>query len=292
MPHIAAEEIPVNLAKPSAPLIATCLENVDLTPDSPHDNRHIVLDLGDSGFRYLEGQSVGVVAPGVDASGKPHRLRLYSIASSRQGDDGQGKTISLLVKRTVYTDAETGQEVHGVASSFLCDLKPGDKVPLIGPSGRHFLLPAEPSANLLMIATGTGLAPFRGFLRQRDTHPRDGRGRSFLIFGAQTSKELLYQDEIRRHLNHDHDHLLYALSREHSAPDGGRMYVGHRLAELKEAVWPLVAAKDIYVYLCGIKGMETSVESMLENMAQDHGVDWAALKAELVKEKRWMVETY
>ncbi|HEY9724166.1 MAG TPA: FAD-binding oxidoreductase, partial [Oscillatoriaceae cyanobacterium] len=140
MPHIAAEAIPLNLAKPSAPLMVTCLENVDLTPDSPHDNRHIVLDLGDSGFRYLEGQSVGVVPPGLDKNGKPHRLRLYSIASSRYGDDGEGKTISLLVKRTVYTDADSGEEVQGVASSYLCDLKPGDRVPLIGPVGKHFLL--------------------------------------------------------------------------------------------------------------------------------------------------------
>ncbi|HEY9721532.1 MAG TPA: ferredoxin-NADP reductase, partial [Oscillatoriaceae cyanobacterium] len=155
-----------------------------------------------------------------------------------------------------------------------------------------FLLPEDPAANLLMIATGTGLAPFRGFLRMRDVMPKRGRGRAFLVFGAQTSSDLLYQDEIARHLGHPEDHLTYALSREQKNATGGRMYVGDRLAELAEQLWPLVEAKNLYVYVCGIKGMEKSIEDVLGAMAARAGLDWAAHKAELVAEKRWMVETY
>src|SRR5206468_4555936 len=101
--NLVPTAIPLNIIKPSTPYEATVLTNVDLTPDSPDDVRHLDLDLGDSGLKYMEGQSVGIIAPGVDAAGKPHRLRLYSIASPRGGDAGDDKTIGLCIKRTIYT---------------------------------------------------------------------------------------------------------------------------------------------------------------------------------------------
>ena len=76
---------------------------------------------------YAEGQSIGIIAEGTDKNGKPHKLRLYSIASSAPGDYGDGKTVSLCVKRLIYED-EDGNEVRGVCSNYICDLKKGDKV--------------------------------------------------------------------------------------------------------------------------------------------------------------------
>ncbi|EOY15044.1 Ferredoxin-NADP(+)-oxidoreductase 1, putative isoform 3 [Theobroma cacao] len=73
---------------------------------------------------YREGQSIGVTPEGIDKNGKPHKLRLYSIASSALGDFGTSQTVSLCVKRLVYTN-EQGEIVKGVCSNFLCDLKPG-----------------------------------------------------------------------------------------------------------------------------------------------------------------------
>ncbi len=285
----AAVEIPLNLIRPSTPYTATVLENVDLTPTSGEDVRHLVFDLGVSGLRYLEGQSIGVIAPGQDAAGKPHRLRLYSIASSRDGDDGAGNTISLCVKRTLYTD-EAGEEVLGLCSNHLNDLQPGDPVKICGPIGKHFLLPPDPAEPILMFATGTGIAPFRAFLKQRAQF--EHRGPAFLLFGVRTSADLLYADELRALLDRPGDRLLLAISREQQNAKGGRMYVGDRLTELAEEVGPLLAEGKLMVYQCGLKGMETGVEAACEAILQARGVEFAALKPELVKAKRWLVDTY
>ena len=125
---------------------------------------------------YREGQSIGYSQPGEDATGKPHSFRLYSIASSSAGDDGQGSTVSLCVKRVISVLPETNEPFRGVCSNFLCDLTAGDTARLTGPVGKAFLMPESPDANLIMVATGKGIAPFRAFLRRRyqDTKPQAG----------------------------------------------------------------------------------------------------------------------
>ena len=285
----AAVDIPLNLIRPSTPYEATVLENVDLTPSSSEDVRHLVFDLGASGLRYLEGQSIGVIAPGQDEAGKPHRLRLYSIASSRDGDDGEARTISLCVKRTVYTN-EAGEEIRGLCSNHLNDLKPGDPVKICGPIGKHFLLPTDPAEPILMFATGTGIAPFRAFLKHRARFA--DRGPAFLLFGVRTTTDLLYVDELRALLDRPDDRLLLAVSREQQNAKGGRMYVGDRLPELAAEIAALLAGGKLMVYQCGLKGMESGVEAACTEMLAARDVDFAALKPELVKSKRWLVDTY
>ncbi|MEB3223939.1 MAG: FAD-binding oxidoreductase [Candidatus Sericytochromatia bacterium] len=282
-------EPPLNLVKPSAPFEATVLENRDLTPDSADDVRHVVLDLSGSGLRYLDGQALGVIPPGQDAAGKPHRLRQYSIASPRGGDDGDDRTVSLTVKRVVYAD-EAGETVRGVCSNHLNDAQPGDKVRVCGPFGRHFMMPAEPVGPLLLIATGTGIAPFRGFLRQR---ARTGPATpAILVFGVRTTADLLYADELRGLLTGPEDQLLLAISREQTNAAGGRMYVGDRLVELGDTLAPLLREQRLHVYQCGLKGMETGVEAACEALLAPHGLTFSGLKPELVKARRWLVDTY
>lgn len=291
MSNLVPTAIPLNIVKPSQPYEATVLTNVDLTPDSPDDVRHLDLDLGESGLKYMEGQSIGIIPPGVDAAGKPHRLRLYSIASPRGGDDGSEQTIGLCIKRTIYTD-EQGNEVRGVCSNYTNDLKPGDKVKVCGPIGKHFLMPADFKTPMLMIATGTGIAPFRGFLRQRARLAREQRGPAFLVFGVRSSSALLYDQELRDLLADDGCHYLTAISAEQKNAQGGRMYVGDRLPELEDALWQLLAERNLMVYQCGLKGMEKGVEASLAAMAERHGWDWAEMRTALVAEKRWLVDTY
>jgi len=127
---------------------------------------HITFDLKDSDpfLNYVEGQSIGIMPAGEDANGKPHKLRLYSIASTRHGDDFNGNTVSLCVRQLQYD--KDGETINGVCSTYLCDIKPGDKVKITGPVGKEMLLPDEEDANIVMLATGTGIAPMRAYLRR------------------------------------------------------------------------------------------------------------------------------
>ena len=139
------QKIPLNLYKISSPLTGIVLKNIKLTADSsPNDTRHVVMDLSKSSYSYLEGQSAGILPPGKDARGKPHAVRLYSIASKRGGDLGGGQTLSLCVARHFWEDQKTGAiSIPGLISNYLSELQIGETIRITGPVGRHFVLPKK-----------------------------------------------------------------------------------------------------------------------------------------------------
>ena len=119
--------------------------NLRLTgEDSDVDIRHLVLDFGKTVIPLLEGQSIGIIPPGTDENGRPHHVRLYSIASPRDGERPGFNNASLTIKR--IAEDETGNPVHGVASNYLCDLERGAEVKVTGPFGTTFLMPDDPNA--------------------------------------------------------------------------------------------------------------------------------------------------
>jgi len=286
------QDIPFNLYKQAEPLVAKILENTHLTVDSPNDVRHIVIDFSGSNYRFLAGQSAGILPPGLDALGKPNKLRLYSIASSAAGEHYGPQTLALCVKRVVYTIPETGEERKGVCSNFLCDLKPGDSVSMTGPAGKSFLLPQIPDANLIMIATGTGIAPFRGFLHQRYKEPPQKTGESWLFFGIQHRADFLYEEELCDYKSEDSYHLVTAISREEKTADGRKMYVQDRIAENAHALIELMEKPNTYLYMCGLRGMETGIIDALDKACQTTGKNWQALLQQMTTENRWHVEVY
>ncbi len=292
MAHTA--EIPVNLYRPQSPYLGKALGVMRLTPeDSANDVRHIVLDLAAGDLTYLEGQSIGIVPPGIDAKGKPHKLRLYSIASTRTGDDGGARSVALCVKRVVYLHPETQEEIHGVASNFLCDLKPGDPVAITGPVGKHFLLPEDPTANLVLIATGTGIAPFRAFLKHIfEEREQPWQGTVWLFFGVQTSADILYQELYAQYAKFPNFKLALAVSREQKNAEGGRMYVQHRIAEHVDALWSLMDQGNTYTFICGLRGMEDGIDTAYAARAAKDGKDWPQMQYDLKRAGFWLVETY
>lgn len=286
-------EVPSNIYKPNSPLEAKVIKHERLTaPDSPNDVCHIVYDISGSELKYVEGQSIGVLPPGEDANGKPHKLRLYSIASPGIGDDGQGKTLSVCVKRAITVDPETGKEYHGVCSSYLCNLKVGDTSKLTGPVGKAFLMPDVPNANIIMVATGTGIAPFRAFLSKRYHQLKHEKGQSWLFFGAQTRKDYLYESELEEYAQNDTCRIVTAFSREEKNAEGGRMYVQHRLIEHGETLFNLLKQPETYLYICGLRGMEAGILEGFQEVAARQGIDWNEFFDTLKAEKRWHVEVY
>jgi ferredoxin--NADP+ reductase len=282
--------IPINLYRVSSPGVARVLSNRRLTPPGCEDVRHLVFDLSGLEYRFLEGQSLGVLAPGLDERGRSHKLRLYSIASARSGDDGRGTTLSLCVKRVFYNDPVTAAQRRGIASNYLCDLRPGDEVLVTGPVGKTFLLPDDPDANLILVATGTGIAPFRAFLRRVYHELPRWTGTIRLIFGVRTEAECLYREEFDTYLERPGYRHFLAFSREQKTPDGHRMYVQHRMAECLDELLELLDREKTWLYICGIRGMETGIEALIDDPTRD-GASRPSFQG-LRKSGRILIETY
>ncbi len=297
-----AHDVPVNIYRPNAPFVGKCISNEPLVQsDGIGIVQHLKFDLSGSELRYVEGQSIGIIPPGVDKNGKPQKLRLYSIASTRHGDDVDDKTVSLCVRQLEYKHPETNETVYGVCSTHLCFLKPGDEVKITGPVGKEMLLPEDEDAKVIMMATGTGIAPFRAYLwrmfkdKEKAANPEyQFKGFSWLIFGIPTSPNILYKEELEEIQNHypENFRLTYAISREQKNPEGGRMYIQDRVAEHADELWQLIKEEKTHTYICGLRGMEDGIDAALTAAAAKEGVTWSDYQKDLKKSGRWHVETY
>ena len=293
-------KVPVNIYRPKNPYVGKCLDIYDLVDEGGIGTcRHMTFDLSEGDLHYLEGQSIGIIPPGEDENGKPHKLRLYSIASTRHGDNLDDKTVSLCVRKLEYKHPETGELVEGVCSTYLCNLKPGDDVAITGPVGKEMLLPDDEDANIIMMATGTGIAPFRAYLwrmfEEGDLNPDyNFKGLAWLFFGIATTPNILYQEKLDNMQQQypNNFRLTYAISREQKNPEGGRMYIQHRIAEHADELWELMQNPKTHTYICGLKGMEDGIDEAMSKAAGKHGVDWLEYRKGMKKEHRWHVETY
>lgn len=253
----------MHLVTPAAPVIGTVVENHRCTASKKAAGfvRHVSIDVSGTPLAggYIAGQSFGVLAPGLDANGKPHKLRLYSIASPTAGEDGQGNVLATTVKRTIDEHWDSGKLFLGVCSNYLCDLAVGDKVNVTGPNGKRFVLPDAPEKHdYVFIATGTGIAPFRGMVME--LLQRKVPCRVALLMGSPYATDLIYHDQFTR-LAHEHPSFTYltAISRE-KQPDGSPpMYVHEHLARSQDLLTPLLASSRTLIYICGIAGMELGV---------------------------------
>ena len=298
----AHNSVPVNLYKPKSPFIGTVTENYSLLDEGAIGRvQHITFDLsgGDPHLEYVEGQSIGIIPEGTDAKGKPHKLRLYSIASTRHGDNMAGNTVSLCVRQLEYQN-EAGEQIKGVCSTFLCDIKPGDKVKITGPVGKEMLLPDDEEANVIMLATGTGIAPMRTYLRrmfeptEREKNGWNFRGKAWLFMGAPKTPNLLYDGDFEHYQTEFPDNFRYtkAISREQQNTKGGRMYIQDRVLEHADEIFAMIEDPKTHVYMCGLRGMEPGIDEAMTAAAAAKGLDWSELRPQLKKADRWHVETY
>lgn len=288
VPPWSAARAQVNLYTRDAPATAIVAGNYRLTQEcADSDVHHIVLDFGTTLFPVLEGQSIGIVPPGVAPNGRPYHARQYSLANPRDGEWRGYNNVSLTVKRV--TCDQQGNSAHGVCSNYLCDLRKGDRVAVIGPFGSTFLMPNHPGSHLLMICTGTGVAPMRAMTEYRRRHRCEGAsGRLMLFFGARTPQALPYFEPLTN-LPKDFIDANLAFSR---VPGRSKRYVQDALRERAADVGPWLAERNTHVYVCGLKGMEEGVLLALRDIAQRHGMDWQRVWADLKREGRLHLETY
>jgi ferredoxin--NADP+ reductase len=294
--------VPVNTYKPKTPFMGTVTENYSLLTDGAIGRvQHITFDLagGEPQLEYVEGQSIGIIPEGNDANGKPHKLRLYSIASTRHGDSYNDSTVSLCVRQLEYKN-EAGEQIYGVCSTYLCDIEPGTKVKITGPVGKEMLLPEDEDANIIMLATGTGIAPMRTYLRrmfeskERKANGWSFKGKAWLFMGAPKTANLLYDDDFNNYLKEYPDNFRYtkAISREEQNSKGGRMYIQDRVSEHADEIFAMIEDPKTHVYMCGLRGMEPGIDEAMSAAAAAKGLDWKELRPQLKKADRWHVETY
>jgi benzoyl-CoA 2,3-dioxygenase component A len=293
LPPWSAAHAYTNLYGPKAQhkhLTATVAGNVRVTDvGHDYDTHHIVLDFGGMPFPLLEGQSIGIPPPGLDAAGRPHHARQYSIASPRDGERPGYNNASLTVKRVLQD--HQGRPVRGVASNYLCDLRVGDQVQVIGPFGASFLMPNHPRSNIVMICTGTGSAPMRAMTEWRRRLRKSGKfegGKLMLFFGARTQQELPYFGPLQN-LPKDFIDSHFAFSRTPGAP---RRYVQDLMRERAADLGELLKDPNTCVYVCGLRAMEEGVLLALRDVAVQAGLDWPTLGATLKAEGRLHLETY
>ena len=261
-------DVRMNLVRPRAPAAGRVVSNdLCMNGKSASFVKHLVLDVSGTPLagNFRAGQSFGVIAPGTDARGRPHKVRLYSVACPGWGEDGDGKLISTTPKRLVDeyqpqkpTDDPSDHRLFlGVCSNYLCDLREGDEVLVSGPNGKRFLLPRDMEAhNYLFIATGTGIAPFRGMLMELFAGPGGpGSARAALVMGVPYSTDLLYESLFRQ-LQREHPGFGYhtAISRESE-----RLYVGGQIEREIDGFRELLEDPRTLIYICGLAGMQFGV---------------------------------
>ena len=252
--------------------------NFRLTDEAGHDVRHIIFNIGDAAVPVLEGQTIGIIPPGLDINSKAHNARLYSVSNPRDGERPGYNNISLTVKR----------EEKGVCSNYLCDLNKGDTVDIIDPFGSTFLMPDDPSAHLLMICTGTGSAPMRAFTMRRQRSVTNNSGGMTLFFGARNSGSLPYFGPLTKvPKSLMTQHLVY--SRDPNVP---KEYVQDRLLQNSDVVGKLLNNSSTHIYICGLRDMEAGVEEALNKIVNDTGKNWKDLRDDMRADGRFHVETY
>ncbi len=273
---------------------ATVVESQRITPqDSEVEVRHIILKVSDPGFQFVEGQSIGVLAPGCPDFGERHHLRLYSIASGREGERGDPRQFAITVRRCFYVDEFTGEERPGVASNFLCDCRPRDTISITGPYGSTFTLPEDENFNILMIGIGTGIAPFRAFVKRIYKEKGRWKGKVRLFYGGKRGLELLYMNDLKNDFINYYDEETFkafeALSLRPALDEP--IALDHVLEAHADEVWQMVQDPLTNIYLAGLESARAHFDKAMSRVAGSEEL-WQRKKADLASQARWFELLY
>lgn len=281
MAEIELPEVDLNIYSPKNPAEATIVENYVCTAESsPNIIRHITFDLTGTDLvgKFKVGQSIGVLPPGMNEKGRPHKLRLYSVSSPSKGENSNPNLVSTTVKRA--NEEVDGTFYLGVCSNYICNLKPGDKVKVTGPSGRRYLLPTNAlDFNYVFFATGTGIAPFRGMILE--LFEKGITNQVALVFGCPYRTDVIYPKYFAgMESEHSNFHYIKMISREDRREDGSKYYVQTSIDDRSDILSPILGKDNTLIYLCGMKGMENGI---YHNLAKQGFLDYLTLKGDLAE---------
>lgn len=259
-----------------------------ITPEATDEVRQLVLQIDDPSFRYAAGQSIGVLVPGPHEFGNEYHHRRYSIANPIQTGNVESIELEILVRRCFYLDEVSGEQYPGIASNYLCNAKSGDKIKITGPFRSPFKIPTDKRSNLLMIGTGTGVAPFRAFVRQIYDQQGSWEGQIRLFYGDHGGMNLLYMNDEHKDLAQFYDDQTFKAFSALSDRPLAKLEAGlqESLAANVEECHKLLTDPKTYVFL---GGQERAAEVFNQVMEERFGSAeaWKQLKQSLVEQDRW-----
>jgi len=265
---------------------AVMKQNRRITPEDTEEVRELLFEIEESKFAFKVGQSIGVIVPGPHDMGHKQHFRLYTIADIPKTSGH--KQIELCVKRITYIDEYSGELYPGIASNYLCDLKQGETLKISGPYDLPFQIPIDKNANLLMIGMGTGIAPFRAFVRHIYEQTGSWKGKVRLFYGAKTGLESLYMNDQQNDFTQYYDEETFkafnAVSpRAHWDED---IDLDKILIDQQEEIWDLLQQTNTYVFIAGQEKIETSLEKAFSQMAGSMTA-WKEHKQQLIETGHW-----
>lgn len=263
-----------------------------ITPEQTDEVRNLTIHIPDASFNYQVGQSIGIMIPGPHPFGNANHLRLYSIAGKSQPLAERGVAFDLCVRRCFYVDEVSGERYPGIASNRLCDAKPGEQITLTGPYGGLFQVPKDNNGNLLMIGTGTGIAPFRAFLQRVYEQHNEWKGQVRLYYGARTGMEVLYHNDKNSDLASYYDQATFKAFEGLSKRPwlGESNAIEQALHQHAQDIWNLIQDEHTCVYLAGLERISTALD---EAMAKITGASrWRWVRQDLTEHGRWFELLY
>jgi sulfite reductase alpha subunit-like flavoprotein len=252
--------------------------------------RHLVFRSSDPSFNPGVGACIRVLAPG--QFGAKHHGRLYSVLDVEQKKDGTTE-FAICVRRCFYVDEFNGERYDGVASNYLCNLRAGEGMEFVGPVSHPFNMPDDKSTNLLMIGMGTGIAPFRGLVRQIYEKLGGWQGKVRLFFGARSGLELLYMNDENSDLALYYDQPTFKAFQAVSprpaldAPVALDKAIEQNAAE----VWEMIKDGNTHVFVAGTATMWPTVEQALIKLAGSSDA-WYDARRNLAIRDRWSEVLY
>jgi len=264
-----------------------------ITDDGTTEVRELVIYIDEPSFRFREGQSIGVLVPGKDEFGSTYHKRKYTIVKGNEVSTGEGIELTILVRRCFYIDDFNGEQYPGRASNYLCDAKVGDSIAITGPYKTPFAIPANKNSNIIMIGTGTGIAPFRAFIGQIYKEKGGWEGQVRLFYGAKTGLDLLYMNDQNNDLvNYYQEETFQAFNALTRRPlSGDEKALEHSLEENIQDAWNLIQSPDTNVFVSGLDKIAPSLDLVMTRAAGSKEA-WQTLKQKMKDEGRWSTLLY
>ena len=271
---------------------ATVLKSNRLTPENKEEIREMLLEVKDPNFNCKVNQSFGVLVDVNSDFGNTKHHRLYSVADLPERKNDK-TSITLLVKRCSYVDEFNGEIYPGVGSNFLCDRKKGDKLTITGPFELPFTPPEDKTANLILIGMGTGIAPFRAFIKHIYNDIKDWKGKIRLFYGAKSGLELLYLNDKDGDLTNYYDEGTFeAIQALSPRPDwSDPIALDHAIEDKAEEIIDLLKQSNTHVFVAGYGNVNEKLNKAFSTILGSEE-NWSIRKAELIAGKKWAEMIY